>query len=192
MAHPLLLLVFIHNDLSDYDREKIYNDHFKWLGKELETLSGRGVAIVLIEPSKAPRLCDHGYKLGTPEQALYSWHEKIERYKDDYSNDAFATYNDHTRKFLLLTRDNLSDTVAGIASHKGYFAIASINSTQTPAHEVGHMFGALHEDFEVYHNGWWDETIMASGSIESSLRRNAKRFSDKNRENIRQHLAEYA
>jgi hypothetical protein len=54
------------------------------------------------------------------------------------------------------------------------------------------MFGATHEDYEVYYNGWWGETIMVSGTVFSTLRGDAKRFSDKNRENIRNYLEEYA
>jgi hypothetical protein len=188
MPHPLLLVVFIHKDLADHDADDIYDKQFRWLTKEFEIISGRPLAIIFKSPSDAPALTHLSYKIDSPDQTLYSWYQKIDQYKDDYTIDS---YNDHTRKFLLLTRDNLSSTVAGIASQKGYCAISSINGDQTPAHEVGHMFGARHEDFEVYYNGWWDETIMTPSTIASTLRGNAKRFSDKNRENIRNYLEEH-
>jgi hypothetical protein len=181
-----MLIVFIHKDLSDYSTADIYEDHFKWLSEELETTSGRPFAIIFISPSDAPRdLSNYSYKVDTPEQTLYDWRKIVDAHKDSYTS---GSYDDHTRKFLLLTRDNLSSTVAGIASPRGYCAIASIRRDQTPAHEVGHMFGARHQDYEVYYNGWWDETIMASSSEASPLRGDAKRFSDKNRENIRNYL----
>jgi len=189
MPHPLMLIVIIHKDLSDHDFDDIYENHFKWLREEFETLSGRTFAMIFVQPSDGRNLSDHSYKLGTPGHSLYSWQQKVEEYLNSIPDDS---YDDHTRKFLLLTRDNLSSTIAGIAAQTGNCAIASINSNQTPAHEVGHMFGAEHEDFEVYYNGWWDETIMASGSLVSSLRGNAKRFSDRNRENIRKYLEEHA
>ncbi|WP_458370512.1 hypothetical protein [Pseudomonas fluorescens] len=189
MPRPLMLLVFIHKDLSDYKTGELFENHFNWLSDEFEALSGRPFAIIFIPPSAAPTLSDHSYKIGIPEQALYDWYLKVEEQKMTYTS---GSYDDHTRKFLLLTRDNLNSSTAGIASPKGYCAISSIRSNQSPAHEVGHMFGATHEDYEVYYNGWWDETIMAPGTGFSALRGDAKRFSDKNRENIRNYLEEYA
>ncbi|WP_445180415.1 hypothetical protein [Pseudomonas sp. McL0111] len=187
MPKPLLLMVYVHKDLSEHDSNDLYDTHFKWLSKEFETISGRIFGIIMVPHSRAPELCEHSYKVDTPEQALYSWYEKIERNKEKIIG-VNSGYTDHTLKCLLLTRDNLSDTVGGIATHTGSCAIASINGHQTPAHEVGHLFGARHEDYEVYYNGWWDETIMASGTLESNFRGNAKRFSDKNREHIRNYL----
>ncbi len=189
MPRPLMLLVFIHKDLSDYKTNELYENYFKWLSEEFETLSGRPFATIFIPPSDAPTLSDHSYKVGMPEQALYDWYLKVEEQKKTYTS---GSYDDHTRKFLLLTRDNLNSSTAGIASPKGYCAISSIRGNQYPAHEVGHMLGATHEDYEVYYNGWWDETIMAPGTGFSALRGDAKRFSDKNRENIRSYLEEYA
>lgn len=188
MSRSLVLYVFMHKDLSEHDSKALFESHFSWLADEFEEISGKPFALFMIQPSDAPGLSDHAYKIGTPEQALFDWREKIDEHKDLRVSDY---YDDHTRKFLLLTRDDPSEGVAGIASQTGYCAISSINGDQTPAHEVGHMFGAEHEDFEVYYNGWWDETIMASGTVASVFRGNAKRFSDKNRERIRNYLKEH-
>ncbi|WP_223443737.1 hypothetical protein [Pseudomonas sp. BF-R-19] len=149
MPRPLMLLVFIHKDLSDYKTGELFENHFNWLSDEFEALSGRPFAIIFIPPSDAPTLSDHSYKIGIPEQALYDWYLKVEEQKMTYTS---GSYDDHTRKFLLLTRDNLNSSTTGIASPKGYCAISSIRSNQSPAHEVGHMFGATHEDYEVYYN----------------------------------------
>ncbi|WP_220785370.1 hypothetical protein, partial [Bacillus sp. BML-BC021] len=89
----------------------------------------------------------------------------------------------HFNKYLLLTRYGINSHVSGIAQAKRYAGIASIATDMTPAHEAGHMFGATHEDSEILYNGWWSETVMRPES--SSLRSDANRFSDKNRENIR-------
>lgn len=185
MPRPLMLLVFIHEDLSDHDFDDIHESQFSWLSEEFETLSGRPFAISYIEPSNAPGLSDHAYKAGTPNQALFDWYKKVEAHKDAYT---IGSYGDGNRTFVLLTRDRLNSTVAGIAMQMGHCAIASIRGNQTPAHEVGHMYGARHEDYEVNYNGWWDETIMEPGTGASPLRGDAKRFSDKNRENIRNYL----
>ncbi|MNG41303.1 hypothetical protein D3C84_1303970 [compost metagenome] len=50
------------------------------------------------------------------------------------------------------------------------------------------MLGATHEDAEVIYNGWWHDTIMNDSN---ALHGNEYRFSDKNRENIRNYLSQF-
>lgn len=185
MPRPLLLKVFIHEDLTEYKMRDL-REHFDWLVSEIEAVSGRQMTLSFVPPSDSSDISSYDYKNSDASHALLGWYDKIEEYKTSSAD----TFDDNLHKFLLLTRDNINSNVAGIAAPTGHYAIASINH-RAPAHEVGHMFDARHDDYEVLYNGWWDETIMAPGTGFSSLRGNANRFSDKNRENIREYLEQF-
>ncbi|WP_085686004.1 MULTISPECIES: hypothetical protein [unclassified Pseudomonas] len=183
---PLTLNVFIHEDLSDDSRRGLYNTHFSWFTDEIQELSGRKLSVNMFSPSEAETLSGFDYKKISAAGSLDAWAEKLRSYfGSQLLKDSHTRFN----KYLLLTRDNINQSTMGIAQIKGYASLASIRSDMVPAHEAGHMFGATHEDSEILYNGWWSETIMTSDDF-SSLRSNAKRFSDKNRENIRKYLDE--
>ncbi|WP_426233594.1 reprolysin-like metallopeptidase [Pseudomonas sp. TWP3-2] len=180
---PLTLNVFMHEDLSNYSRQKLYETHFSWFADEIQNCSNRKLTVNMFTPSEAKALSDCDYKNISSTVTLAAWKEKL--------NNHFGPqllHDSHTRfnKYLLLTRNNINQSILGIAQFKGYAGIASITSDMTPAHEAGHMFGATHADSEVLYNGWWSETVMTAES--SPLRGNANRFSDKNRQNIRNYL----
>ncbi|MEO3723879.1 hypothetical protein ABHN98_04990 [Pseudomonas syringae] len=180
---PLTLNVFIHEDLSSYGRYDLYNTHFSWFSEEIQNLSGRKISINMFSPAEAKTLSGTNYKNIYAAASLDAWREKLEsHFGSRLKEDSHARFN----KYLLLTRNDINPSVLGIAQFKGYAGIASITSDMTPAHEAGHMFGATHEDSEILYNGWWSETIMSAES--STLRSDANRFSDKNRENIRNYL----
>lgn len=180
---PLTLNVFIHEDLSSYSRYKLYETHFSWFSDEIQNLSGRKITVNMFSPSEAKTLSDFYYKNISAAVSLDAWKEKLKTHFG-----ALLLDESHTRfnKYLLLTRNDITSSVLGISQSQGYAGIASTTSDMTPAHETGHMFGATHEDSEILYNGWWSETIMSAAS--SPLRSNANRFSDKNRENIRNYL----
>jgi len=185
MPRSLLLKVFIHEDLKDYKMQDL-REQFDWVVAEIEEISGRRMTLSFVPPSEAPGISDFNYIHSDAPYVLYAYSREIDAYKDssDYK------YDDNLHKFLLLTRHNINSSTSGIAAPSGTYAIASINY-RAPAHEVGHMFDARHEDYEVLYDGWWNETIMAPGTGFSPLRGNANRFSDKNRENIRQYLEQF-
>jgi hypothetical protein len=185
MPRPLLLMVFIHEDLTEYPYRDL-RDHFDWLVSEIEEISERRMTLTFVPSSNSPEISSYDYKNNDASRALFGWYDKVEAYKASST----VKFDENLHKFLLLTRENINSTVAGIAAPTGHYAIASINH-RAPAHEVGHMFDARHDDYEVLYNGWWDETIMAPGTGFSSLRGNANRFSDKNRENIREYLEQF-
>jgi len=180
---PLVLNVFIHEDLSSHSRLGLYTTHFSWFSDEIQNLSGRKISINMFSPSEAQSLSDLDYKNISAAVSLDAWRERLKKHFGPLLlNDSHTRFN----KCLLLTRNDINPSVLGFAQFKGYAGIASITSDMTPAHEAGHMFGATHEDSEILYNGWWSETIMSAES--SPLRGNANRFSDKNRENIRNYL----
>ena len=196
MKKPITIIVVLHNDLQEYQKNDLYTDYFSWLKTELESISERYVRFLLHSHHEVPHLSGYNYKNEDGVAALRGWVNLIQ---DWYTK--ILKYEEHEpglTKVLLLTRNNIytkaGGLLGGIAGYglvKGHCAIAAITSKQIPAHEIGHMLGATHEDSEVIYNGWWHDTIMLSDDF-SSARGNAYRYSDKNRENIRQYLSTFA
>ncbi|WP_064600507.1 hypothetical protein [Pseudomonas sp. DR 5-09] len=182
---PLALLVFIHKDLADYNKDDLYDKHFSWLVEEMENISGRKMLVRLISPSEAQDLSDHPYQNDDARASLREWTTKVSKH---HSARPRKDLNPRFNKYLLLTRYPINDRVLGAAHSPGFAGIASIEKTRTAAHEVGHMFNATHEDGEILYNGWWSETIMLEIGGFSELRPDANRYSDKNRENIQKYL----
>lgn len=182
---PLALLVFIHQDLAEYSKEELYQKHFSWLAEEFENISGRKMLILLIRPSEAQELSNHPYQDEDASKSLEAFRVKVDKYRSTPPQQKHST---QLHKFLLLTRYPINADLLGIAQCPGYVGFACTTEPSTPAHEVGHMFSAVHEDGEVLYNGWWSETVMRETDVFSELRHDANRFSDKNRENIRKYL----
>lgn len=185
---PLLLMVFIHNDLKDCDQQKIYDDYFSWLKTELENISGRNVAIISSTDFYSPEMHNYSYKNENATDSLNGWSEMVNNLMSKVANT--RPYDPNLSKFLLLTRHPINSRTGGIADQPGRAAIASIVSYQIPAHEVGHMLDASHEDSEIVYNGWWHDTIM-SRDDGSDFRGNTYTFSEKNREYIRNYLNQF-
>jgi hypothetical protein len=184
MPRPLLLLVFIHEDLIEYPYRDL-RDHFDWLVSEIEEISGRQMRLTFVPSSDSPEISSYNYKNENSGASLKGWLDQINYY---LSHSPIPDFDIKLHKFLLLTREPINSSVLGVAQGGGYGAIASIKRNRTPAHEVGHMFNATHEDGEVLYNGWWSETAMRPFDEFSELRSDADRFSDNNRENIRNYL----
>ncbi|KAA0985675.1 hypothetical protein [Pseudomonas sp. ANT_J28] len=175
---PILIMVFLHEDLKGYDKDSIYDDYFSWLKTELENISSRNVSIILSTESNTPEMYRYRYKNENSDESVNGWNRMVDnliaKVADTYPYDPNLT------KFLLLTRDPINSTTGGMAPQPGRAGIASILSYRFPAHEVGHMLNAAHEDSEIIYDGWWHDTIMKV-DIGSSFRGNAYHFSEKNR-----------
>lgn len=186
--NPILLMVYIHNDLEGYDEGKLYDDYFSWLETELEDISGREVTIIFNSQSTSPGMTNYLYTNESSSAAIAGWKAMVNALTSKVEET--RPYDPNLNKFLLLTRNPINSSVAGVAYGKGQSGIASIVYYMAPAHEVGHMFGATHEDADVIYNGWWHDTIMKD-DLATALRGNSYRFSDKNRENIRNYLSQF-
>lgn len=196
MKKPITIIVVLHKDLQQYQKNDLYTGYFSWLKTELESISERNVRFLMHLHHEVPELSGYNYRNEDGTAALQGWMDLI----DDWYTKILQ-YEEHEpdlTKVLLLTRNNISTKaggllggVGGYAIFKGHCAIAAITSKHIPAHEIGHMLGATHEDGEVIYDGWWHDTIMLSDDF-SGARGNAYRYSEKNRENIRQYLSTFA
>ena len=185
---PILIMVFLHDDLAEYDKKKIYSDYFAWLKTELEDISGRGILILF--KSNEQGITDYHYQNDSLAAALRGWWESIDK-AVIAPVEKTRPYNHDLDKFLLLTRHGINSSYVGVAYAGGRAGMASISSYRTAAHEIGHMFGATHEDSKVTYNGWWNDSIMSVDYVGSAFRGNDYHFSEKNRENIRNHLSRF-
>lgn len=184
---PLTLTIFIHEDLKDYDTDRLYLNHFDWILDELERISGRTMDMVFLPPADAPVISAYEYKNDDEEKSLQGLLYRVGSYKRQMWANHNRTYDDNLDKFMLLTRDNINNRVLGIANFPGKLAIASITSNPTPAHEIGHLFSARHADFDenisTYH-GTYKSLMAPYGPAAFAL-------SEKNRENIVNYLNQF-
>ncbi|GAB6404476.1 reprolysin-like metallopeptidase [Pseudomonas sp. MHK4] len=195
MKKPISIMVIIHNDLQDYSRERLNEEYFAWLKPELEEISGRPVFIQMSDNQDVPELTDYNYRNDDTTASVAGWKERVTNLHSVLSKQ--ENFDRNLIKILLLTRYNISEVlwglggaVGGIAYSKSYAGISAITSRRAPAHEIGHMLGATHEDSEVVYDGWWHDSIMLSDAG-SQYRGNNYRFSDKNRQNIRNYLKKF-
>ncbi|MHC8329792.1 zinc metalloprotease [Pseudomonas sp. LB1P83] len=184
--NPILLMVYIHSDLDEYDINELNHDYFSWARTELQDISNRNIDMILITKSTSPEMANFDYKDVSSAYSLHRWSQLVN--KTSLRIPAAQSYHPKLIKHLLLTRNPINEKIAGVAYSKDECGIASISSYMTPAHEIGHMLGATHEDAEVIYNGWWHDTIMKPVN---ALHGNDYRFSDKNRENIRNYLSKF-
>ncbi|MBV6825342.1 zinc-dependent metalloprotease [Pseudomonas sp. PD9R] len=184
---PILLTVFIHEDLGSYNEDKLYLDHFDWIADKIASLSGRTMDVVFVPPSDSPFISNIDYKTDNIGSLLAKLSYQIEIHLNTSQN---TIVDNSIHKFLLLTRDNINDEMLGAAYSPGQLGISSITTKIAAAHEVGHMFDARHEDSEVNAETYYGiaKTIMYP-IAESPV---AFRFSDKNLENIKTYLNRFA
>lgn len=202
---PIDLHIVIHEDLQDENREQLFNDHFSWLKTELEEISGREINIQFFSTDEMRKL---NYKHEDLDTAGIAWAEKVEDLREKYG---FAK---DVNKFMLLTKDDIKEGTSGVGVLD--YAIAKA-AHRIPAHEIGHMFGATHQDAEKHFNSHgavissiygeeavldkirkkpelrsllgYQPTIMNGGDGIQQPQGLPLRFSKKNRENIRKYLS---
>lgn len=178
---PLFLTLFFHDQLSPQEIAGVGPDNLEWFLKELTEVTGRRVHV--ITKRNQPGVTDFGYRLGDGSVALERWRDQLEPYLE--ANNLPIDSRRH--KYVLVTRHNLTHDVGGIARVHKSEAIASLNAYINIAHEVGHLFGAAHE------NAYFRlaalppcQTLMYPSH--TALVASCYQFSNENRQAIRHYL----
>ena len=181
---PITLTVFIHEDLKDYNQDLLFSHHFDWLKHTITKISGRAIYVNFVQPSDAPSMSNLDYKTDDLEKLLTTMAAELEQHISAKN----TSLENSIRKFLLLTRDDINKNVLGVAFESGSLAVASITNSATAAHEVGHMLSANHQDSD-------KSTTTYYGTVNSIMYATTGstgfRFSDKNKDNIRNYLDQF-
>ena len=182
---PIMLIVFIHDDLEGSNEDELYLVHFDWLVDEIERISGRITDVTFVQPSDAPALSSLDYKT----EDLNDLFESLEAGLLKYLGSAKSAIQDNSiHRFLLLTRDNINKNTLGVAYTPGHLGIASCDPKGTAAHEFGHMFNAQHQDSGDVRTYWGPAKSIMHATADGTV---ALSFSSKNQENIRNYLNQF-
>lgn len=182
---PIMLTIFIHEDLKDFDQDLFYQNNIDWLVEKIETISGRNTEFGFVLPSEAPSLCSINYK----STDLRGFVELLDTELSEYLSKPGMVQDNSINKYLLLTRDAMNPETLGVAYTPGRVGTATVNPSITAVHEFGHMFNANHEDSQAIVDTYYGlgKSLMqpsADGKVALVL-------SKKNQQNIRDYLDQY-
>lgn len=184
----LIIIAVIHDDVPPATRNTLYADYFRPLVKELESFTERRFHVVF---TAGQPYCNFDYKGDDLLQTLQRWEPLSNQLLAELKEDKLDI--DKLTKVVLLTNDGLNAAVLGGALVRGKIssgkcAIASLVGYSAVGHEIGHLLGATHEDYEIQYNGWVAQTYMAPSR--EILLSNSYTFSPANRKNIINYLAD--
>lgn len=179
-ARSLVVWVYPHDELADISDEQLNKDYFQHWLDEMRQFTSQPIEIIF--QRNVHGITDISYSGMTSNEILDLFTQEI-TYRPEAQLFSFM------KKHLLLTREPYDRSglnyTAGLAFIEQTTAIASLAVYAAPAHELGHMLSATHEDAEVQFNGWFCETYTHP---RVPLRSNCYRYSDKNRENITNYI----
>lgn len=179
-ATNLYITLFLHDQLSEQEIRDLNEDYLPWFVNELEEVTGRRVSIQPVR--HAPGYTDFPYRNDDIGAAIETWSQRVAEYID--SNNLPSS---HRHKYVLLTHHKINASTHGVAYETQNGAIASLRSTVTLAHEVGHLFGATHENAESrFEAPWFCNTIMYP--TDEVLKGHCRAYSERNRQAIRDYL----
>jgi hypothetical protein len=147
---PLQVRLFVHQDVTESVDSIRYNYLSHW-AKTMRDISGREVEFEFITEANAITTMDYRNEDHAAPMAQLTTHYLQYDFTHPVQGDEFL------QKGLLLTRHAINGTVGGAASDFGKIGIASLVSYSFPAHELGHMFGATHENARA---GWCDTYMV--------------------------------
>ncbi|WP_143136221.1 hypothetical protein [Burkholderia ubonensis] len=189
---PIWLYVFVHDDMNNPSVTSIHATHFAWWVEHMQRDVAPGLEISISYLYNKPGVTNMAYRNtgGSVLDVYLAFASNVRNYFGVAGRQLY--FNDqHKHKALLLTKHPLTSEVYGYAVIGNEYAIASSDPSITPAHELGHLFRAVHSDGEVrYRNGWWCETLMYSADLWSDFRSVCPEYSEKNKQRIRNYLRE--
>lgn len=177
--------MFIHDDIQGYmTQEQVHAGYVAWWLRDANRVTLPFVSIDVIYHAPIHGVTNMPY---IHPMALSDWTRTVKRWADEEDETHSET---HLKKFILITLLQPQTGVTGIAWQGGNFAMASIAGRyRIVAHELGHLFGALHENAAIqYKSGWWCESNMYPNA--SALRSNCYTYSDDNRRRMRAYIVE--
>ncbi|KAF1004854.1 MAG: hypothetical protein GAK28_03688 [Luteibacter sp.] len=120
-------------------------------------------------------------------KALIDWTRTAKRWAEE---EDIAYEDTHLNKFMLITLLPPESKVTGIAWQEGNSAMSAISGRyRIVAHELGHLFGAVHENGAIqYKSGWWCESNMYPFAW--AFRSNCYTYSDDNQRRMRAYIVE--
>ncbi|MFJ4344925.1 hypothetical protein [Pseudomonas sp. NPDC089401] len=177
-AKSLTVTVYAHDDLATLSDAQLNTDYFQHWLDEMRTFTQHPIEVIFRR--KVPGITDIAYADMSSNRLLDQFTREL--LLQDQRPFSFMNKN------MLMTRNSYDRSGfnynAGLAYLKQNTAIASLAAYSAPAHEIGHMLGATHEDAELKFNGWFCETYTHP---RVPVRSNCYRYSDKNRT----HIADY-
>ncbi|MGI4837081.1 MAG: reprolysin-like metallopeptidase [Janthinobacterium lividum] len=176
---PLQITLFVHQDVT-LSTEQLHKDYLSHWEKAMTDISGREVEFEYItEPNDVTTMNyrnDNNSELLNEITKLTRWHFQANE----------KPGNGQLQKALLLTTDPMNAETHGLTSHLHNAGIASLTAYSNVAHELGHMFGATHENAK---SGWsLCDSFMA---WRNPIKAHCNAFSEANEDLIGEHLIQF-
>lgn len=180
---PITLYIFVHDDVPGSIAHTLGRGYFKTFTEEISFITGR--SFVFNEVRHVKGVTNHNYKGENADDILWRWQKAADAYKNDKGLEWGKT-----ERYILVTKDPINATTLGCAYPGKPAVIASTQSYQVIAHEVGHSFNATHEDAELGWNAWGGECETYMYHEISDVRGNCYRYTPQNREHIKAFLSD--
>ncbi|MQG94594.1 hypothetical protein [Pseudomonas sp. MN1F] len=186
---PLNIHIYLHDELSSISEQAMHNDYFKHWEDEMHAFATHPIEVIFHR--NIAGITDINYAASNSAWAtLDAFHHAV-------ADKTFSHYPRGINKSLLVTENEYEaldsgKVIQGLAMLGGSFAIASRTTYANPAHEIGHMLGATHEDAEKQIKIWPLKCETYVYPERAWDRANCYRYSDANRENIKAHLLSHS
>ncbi|KPY97456.1 Uncharacterized protein ALO43_04680 [Pseudomonas tremae] len=174
------LFVIMHDQLTQRERAELKESYLPSLLAQLHDITGRRTTVTFIKDE--PGLTNFHYRGDNLEKLLYTLFQA----SIEYANAKNLPRPSERHKYVLVTSNKINGVTHGVAATNYHVAVTSLKDDNTLAHEVGHLFGAEHEDA----TGFPCQTIMWGNASTSIIP--CHYFSKANKALIRSYVAKLA